>query len=151
MYSVLFFLQTAKMLGKMEPARSCSHAKHCLLIKVVPYLCWPWRLANVIDPRLPRATRIQVARAFMSARHCCLDPGCGERLQKLVRCPEDLLEGGRFYIATKTIFINKCLNIELEDNFARSSGQRQAERGKVSTNAAQACKHVLEYPLIPNH
>jgi len=67
---------------------------HSRLERVV--MGWPWKLAAVVDRRLPFSRRDAVARELMEAAECCVDAGFSARLQKMVQNnPVALLEPGR--------------------------------------------------------
>ena len=59
-----------------------------------PLESWPWRLASLVDPRVPDTTKTTVATEFMSAKACCLPFGFARRLQARIGSVGGLLSPG---------------------------------------------------------
>jgi hypothetical protein len=117
----------------------------CVIGKVVPYQSHPFKLCQLIDSSVPRATQVEIATAIFSLPPCCLDPGMSRRIVSMVPQPsvDDLLEGGALFKPLTMSFILKVVNVQVEDVFARASSMRQTSRGKCCTQASQAGKHIL--------
>ena len=96
-----------------------------------PYNRWPWKLAKIVDPRLCADSRRAVAEAFFKSRNCCLDFSFGERLKSAMDQPSDILEDGKLHSSIQLLSMQKVHNIEIEDNFARSTQMRAASKGLV--------------------
>ena len=56
---------------------SWTYRRHAVLYKQ-----WPWRLASVVDARVPHDYRMNVAKSFVDARTCDVDPLFSARLKK---------------------------------------------------------------------
>ena len=55
------------------------------------WMCWPYKLLQVVDRRLEDEVSMGVARQFMAACPKCLDPGCSRRLRSKLGSAEDLM------------------------------------------------------------
>ena len=111
---------------------------HCRLN--APYRKWPWSLVRLADERMPGPQRLALARKFRRASPCCLDPFCGERLQAMVSDPVDLLPQGRLHPTVAVLSMNKVMNIEVEDSFARAARCRASSAGRQLETMMCWCK-----------
>ena len=97
--------------------------------QITPYLRYPWRLAKLADPRITDESS-RLLDEFRALRPCCCDEGLTLRLRDLDlerQKDKDLLQG-----VAQMISHSKCLNAEIEDNFARCHSQSRAARGSLA-------------------
>ena len=106
------------------------HVVTCLWRRlVVPYQRFPWRLVRLIDPRLDDEEKHSTAVEFLRAPTCCLDFGFSDRLRSQANTIEKLL--GRWLPVIQSISINKVVNSEIENNFARAVSAARCARGQI--------------------
>ena len=95
----------------------------------VSYCQWPWRLAACVDERLAQSERDAVSSSFFKARMCCLDKGCSAPLQAVLRSESSL--AGEFSDVPRVISVQKIVNSEIENNFARVLSASRCARGII--------------------
>lgn len=93
------------------------------------YKKWPWPLAKLTDQRISEDDRAEIAASFFSANVCCLDTGFGVKLRSAMSAHSDILKSGHMYAAIELLSMHKVHNIQIEDNFARSTQMRAASKG----------------------
>jgi hypothetical protein len=110
---------------------------------VLPYTTWPWKIAALVDSRLGATEHERIATAFTKAPSCDLDYAFSQRLQSVTTAPADLQRHGKHFGVVDTMSLQKVVNVQCEDNFARAAAMRGVMRGKTGTMAGHASKHVL--------
>ena len=106
---------------------------------------FPWLLAALLDPDVPQRQREDLLSSFFALSPCCLEPGTALPLkQKFAPVGLSCLDrGSTFQQTLLCMFSSKSTNVELENNFARSSSARAYVRGRKHTTATLSCKHIL--------
>ena len=95
---------------------------HAFLRCVQPFCEWPWILARLVHPSVEGAERLDIARAFVRLRPCCVTPTDGMTLQAKDLYPTvDLVLGADAGMFLRDVFM-MCppTNVAIEDRFARS-------------------------------
>ena len=113
---------------------------------VAPHYCYPWSLAAILDPDCPHDFKVNLLRHFFSQSDCCLDDGASIPLkQRFSGRPveERLAPSSDFMRAVVTMFTSKITNVEIENNFARSTSARAYLRGQRHCAATMSCKHLV--------
>lgn len=89
------------------------------------YCMYPWRLSQLVDDRLSDEEKNTIAQQFFDAHQCCLDEGCSLRVQSLATRERDLPR------IAEIISMQKPINAEIEDNFARHQSAARTSRGHL--------------------
>lgn len=93
------------------------------------YSTYPLCLARFANNNVPDAEKEQIYANLVSVPDCCLDEGCSLRLRSLETLKRDLPS------IVDSLSIQKPLNAEIEDNFARHQSAAVTSRGcLVSTS-----------------
>ena len=98
----------------------------------VTYCQWPWLLAACVDERLGETERNEVSSRFFNARKCCLDTGCSGPLQSALRSESSL--AAKFHDVPQVISIQKVVNSQIENNFARALSTSRCARGSLTAS-----------------
>ena len=113
--------------------------------QVRKHLQFPWSLAVLLDSAFPRQAKEQVLNDFFSLDECCLEVGAARPLKvKFAHQGLDcLMPGSGFIQVLLCLFSSKTTNVELENNFARSSSARSYVRGRRHNTSTMISKHIL--------
>ena len=115
-----------------------------LLRKLVqPFLCYPWRLWPLAHPRSSSNARTQCVAELGSARECCCDSGCSQRLKAMQMANPDVLSERAFQEFFQTIFQQIVLTSTfIERKFANFSHWTTQSQGRKNTLSLLAAKHI---------
>lgn len=114
----------------------------------IKHLIYPWKLACLWDPKFPEGLKREILNSFLNLGDCCLDDGFSkplrDRLQSEMLAVENQLGGeGKLNKILFAAFTSKSQNVELENNFARSSSSKMYVRGKLHSSTTMSCKHTI--------
>ena len=110
------------------------------------HLCYPWKLAIVLDATCPRHVKEACLDDFFSKSMCCLEPGaCQDLHKRFSECGVGhcLATGSDFMRAALLAFSSRTTNVQLENDFSRATSSRAYLRGKRHSASTMTCKHVL--------
>jgi hypothetical protein len=80
---------------------------------------WPYRLAQLVDPRCTQEEKQHLAEQIFDLPACCLDVACVRKLPRLYTCAGDLLADGDFMAAVRLWSRRaRCTNMHIERCFA---------------------------------
>ena len=102
----------------------------------VPYTMWPWRLAALQDPRVSQGDKHVICRDLESAKPCCLDFGFTDRIRSQFAAADNDDEKRfdsfceKFSSVFQAVTIQKIINAEIENNFARCVSASKCARGR---------------------
>jgi hypothetical protein len=95
----------------------------------VLYTGYPWKLTRLADTRLEEADVREIVGDFLAASQCCLDEGFGLRLRNMF---SDVNDCSGLREICDLLSVQKPLNAEIEDNFARHHSCSKAARGSCA-------------------
>ena len=111
-----------------------------LLIR--PYRRTPLSLGQVVDESQPYLVKQSVANDFVNKRMCCVDQYLSKPLKSRIKSVNDILPGGKSVTKLCMALRNKNINVEIENNLARATNMRAAQRGRTHNCASMVAKHV---------
>ena len=80
---------------------------------------WPYRLAQLVDPRCSQDEVRRLAEQIFDLPTCCLDAACVRKLRRLYNGADDLLADGDFMDAVRLWSRRaRCTNMHIERCFA---------------------------------
>lgn len=109
------------------------------------YTMFPWALAPILDAQFPSDEKKQLLSRFFQLADCCLEDGYALPLKDkfgMDSVDACLAPGSLFVQALLMTFSSKTQNVQLENNFARSSSSRMYLRGKQQSSTTMITKHV---------
>ena len=114
--------------------------------QVLIYTMFPWKLLAILDPDISEEEAVALVKEFLGLWECCCDDGV--TLVWLRQFGKQtalhlLQAGSSFRAALLLLALSKVTNIEIEDNFARASTARSANRGHMACASTVASRHVL--------
>lgn len=101
---------------------------------VVPFSTWPYKLARMVRPGVSARERLSLAAELLSARPCCVDMYCSQKLRDAYASPEALVEDRELQAVLEAwCRTGRLCNMHTERQFARirkavPSGKPYAER-----------------------
>lgn len=107
---------------------------------------YPWLLAVLVDTEYPMECKKERLSHFFNQSNCCLEDGACVDLKSrfshlgVAACLEN---GSKLIQCLMLMFTSKSTNVELENNFARSSSSRAYLRGKRHAASSMASKHLI--------
>eukprot|EP00438_Fugacium_kawagutii_P002505 Skav232494 [mRNA] locus=scaffold3757:91032:92048:- [translate_table: standard] len=107
---------------------------------------YPFALAAILDPEFPQEQKVHLLDDFFSLSPCCLEQGTCVDLKTTfadIGVQACLQPGSRFFQTLVMLFTSKTSNVELENNFARSSSSRAYLRGRRHSSATMSVKHLI--------
>lgn len=106
---------------------------------------YPWLLAVLLDSNFPVHLKEERLNHFFATPDCCLEEGCSIPLKKkYAHMGDACLDPGSMFMKTLVCMMSsKTTNVELENNFARSSTGRSYLHGKRHFASTMSCKHLL--------
>lgn len=107
------------------------------------YSHWPYRLASLIDERLPEVQRKQAAEEVLKSDDCCIGFEVGAPLWTMACAVDDLMSPKRQSLLEAIFLHTKSQAIQVEERFKRVRTHVASNSGTFQHSATVASNRVL--------